>query len=340
MTGIGTALTALINGSMVLTGKLCGCAVHGVRLAWDAASTDPEATATRQAEADTAAQQKARKARRGNDQDDDQDDDLSEVTAPPVALVRRPALEALGVLGLGGALAAGALGAAWRLLSPAAGQWWARTESFHYLIITGAGLAWMVAAWMVAAPPAAEDVQDDVQDDVQGQEQDETDRGTELLWLVIRDLSDAEFAGRAGLHLDIVLDSAAAAGLIPDGTELGEFRAWVEAAGLPVADKVGYRIDGKPVTRVGMKLAAVTEALGMTPTALLQTRSEAPAGGAPAAPAQPVGEAPVAAPAGTPAEAPAGAPAPALSQLIPEGRRTLSKTPSPALSPGQAQAAR
>ncbi|MFJ7258226.1 hypothetical protein ACIQWV_38310 [Streptomyces sp. NPDC098085] len=346
MTGIGTALTALVNGSMVLTGKLCNCAVHGIRLAWDAASTDPEATATRQAKADTAARQKELKARRkkDDDQDDDVEDDLSEVTAPPVAPVRRPALEALGVLGLGGALAAGALGAAWRLLSPAAGQWWARTESYHYLIITGGGLVWMVAAWMVAAPSTAKHVEDYVQDVVQGQEQDdvqdETDRGTELLWHVIRDLSDAEFSKRAGVHLDVLLDSATAAGHVPAGTELAEFRAWVETCGLPTVDKLGMRIDGKPVTRVGLRVDAAATALGMTPTALLRAHSESTVGGAPTAPAQRVGETPVETPDSTPVQAPVAAPVSAVLRLIPGGRRAPADGPSPALSHEQAQGTR
>lgn len=357
MTGIGTALTALISGSMILTGKLCGCATHGVRLAWDAASADPDATAARQAKADAAARQKELKARQRMKKRDDQDDmdddaegDLSEVTAPPVAPVRRPALEALGVLALGGALAAGAIGAAWRLMSPAAGQWWAQTEPYRYLIITGAGLAWMVAAWMVAAPPTAEhDVQDDDVDieeveDVQDDVADETERGTELLWHVIRDLSDAEFSKRAGVHLDVLLDSATAAGLIPADTELAEFRAWVETCGLPTVDKLGMRIDGKPVTRVGLRIDAATTALGMTPTALLNGRPQTASGGAPATPAQPVGETPARTPAEAPAptltEAPAQALVPAVLRLIPGGRTGPAQPPSPTLSEERAQEAR
>ncbi|WP_327436133.1 hypothetical protein OG279_26200 [Streptomyces sp. NBC_01201] len=323
MTGIGTALTALIKGSMVLTGKLCGCITNTGRLAWDSASADPEATAARQVKADAAAQQKALKARGKNNQDDEED--LSEVTAPPVPTVRRPALEALGVFALGGALAVGALTAAWRLLSPAASQWWASAEPYHYLITTGIGLAWMVAAWMLAPPEGTADAADEVEehDEEHGLE-DEADRGTELLWHVVQALASAESAGRAGLHLDVILDSAAEAGLIPEDTELAVLRSWVEAAGLPTEDKVGYRIDGKPVTRAGFKIAAVTEALGMTPAALLQARPETPAGGAPTAPSQPVAEPPVEVPASTPAETPV----PAVLRLIPGGRQD-----SPAAAP-------
>ncbi|MFI5635066.1 hypothetical protein ACIA8E_38125 [Streptomyces sp. NPDC051664] len=348
MTGLGTALTALVNGSMVLTGKLCGCVAHAGRLAWDAASTDPEATATRQAKADCAAQQKELKARqeKRDDQDDGAEGDLSEVTAPPVAPVRRPALEALGVLALGGVLAVGALSAAWRLVSPAAGQWWAGMEPYHYLIITGAGLAWMAAAWMVAAPLTAKDDQD-VKDEWDDHDQDDVqedavdaaepeDRGTALLWHVLRALADAESAGRAGLHLDVVLDSATAAGLVPEDTEQPVFRGWVESCGLPTADKVGMRIGGKPVTRVGLRIDAATEALGMTPLALLRARAATPAGGAAGTPAQPVGETP----AGAPTGAPVGVPVPAALRLIPGGRLDPDQTPSPPLSQEKAGEAR
>ncbi|WP_228995088.1 hypothetical protein [Streptomyces sp. DH8] len=331
MSGLGTALTALIKGSMVLTGKLCGCVTTAGRLAWDSAATDPQATAARQAKADAAAQRQALKARKSDDQNDE--DDLPEVTAPPVAPVRRPALEALGVAALGGALGVGALHAAWRLLSPAAGQWWASVEPYQYLILTGAGLAWMVAAWMVAPPETAVDAADEPEErDDEPDQDDDADRGTALLWHVVRALASAESAGRAGLHLDAVLDSAAEAGLIPEDTELAVLRSWVEAAGLPTEDKVGYRIAGKPVTRAGFKIAAVTEALGMSPAALLQARPQHPLGGAPAVPAQPVEEAPVEAPASTPAETPV----PAVLRLIPGGRET---TPGPSpLAPTQSRA--
>ncbi|WSR53373.1 hypothetical protein OG279_37880 (plasmid) [Streptomyces sp. NBC_01201] len=201
------------------------------------------------------------------------------------------------------------------------------------VIVSVGGLAWMVAAWMLApSPDTADDA--DVDEDVeeQDEEQDEeveADRGAALLWHVVRAAADAESAGRAGLHLDTVLDSAAEAGLIPQGTELTEFRAWVESCGLPTADKVGMRIGGKPVTRVGMKLVAVTDALGMTPTALLQARPETPSVGAPA---QPVGQ--------TPAEAPAETPVPAVLRLIPGGIKDPSGTAPLTLSKERAQEAR
>ncbi|MFB9594037.1 hypothetical protein [Streptomyces racemochromogenes] len=327
MTGPGTALTALVNGSMVLAGRICGCLLHGARLAWDAASADPEATAKLQARADRAAKQKERKARaarRKKKTDDDQDDedtsdgeDLADVTAPPVALVRRSTLEALAILALGGALAAGAVSAAWRLMGPVAAEWWAALAPYRYLIATGGGLGWMAAAWMVAAPPAPpedddqEDWDDDVEDDQDEDVEEQVpapDPGTALLLHVIRDLSDAECSKRAGVHLDALLDSATAAGHIPSGTEQSAFRGWLEAAGLPTEDKVGMRIEGKPTTRAGVRIDAATRALGMSPTALLEARQKASLG----------------TPARVPAQAAPEAPAPAVLRLIPGGLLTPS----------------
>lgn len=353
MTGLGTALTALVNGSMILTGKLCGCAVHGVKLAWDAASTDIEATAKRQAKADRSAQQKARKARaadkrrrKGRDADEDDDDpevqdDIADITAAPVTPVRRPVLESLGVLALGGALAAGAVSAVWRLIGDSIGEGWGVLAPYRFLIVTAGGLAWMAAAWMVAAPPAPnpkdddlDDWDDEFEDDYDDQEDEDPehvdapvsapDRGMALLLDVIRDLSDAEYAKRAGVHVDVLLDSAIANGHVPAGTEQAEFRAWLEAAGLPVEDKLGMRIEGKPVTRVGVRIDAATRALGMTPTQLLEARQETL----------------LQTPARVPAQAAPQASAPALLRLIPGGLQTPSgPTPLPPSQEG-AQGAR
>ncbi|MEU4732932.1 hypothetical protein [Streptomyces sp. NPDC023588] len=353
MTGLGTALTALVNGSMILTGKLCGCVAHVGKLAWDAASADSEATAKRQATADRAAQQKERKRRaaekrrRKDSEDDDGDDeaedqgDLSEVKASPVDPVRRPVLEALGVLALGGALAVGAISAALRMVGPAAGELWADLAPYRYLIIMGGGLAWMAAAWMVAAPPAPAAEDDDLEDwddaeadyDDQDADAEENlapaqDQGMALLLHVIRDLSDAEYSKRAGVHLDVLLDSATSAGLLPQDTEQTEFRAWLEATGLPTEDKVGMRIEGKPVTRVGVRIDAATKALGMTPTALLQARQQTPA------------RTPAQAPARVPAQAAPAAPTPALLRLIPGGLLDPSSASPLASSQEGAQEAR
>ncbi|MFF8423371.1 hypothetical protein [Streptomyces sp. NPDC015680] len=348
--GDGAAITALISGSMVLAGRICRCAGGVLVWAWDLASTDSEATAAAQAKADKAARVKAAKAKAKADQesDDDQDEEEGEATAPPVAPVRRPVPESAGMLALGGMLAAGAAGTVAALITPYLGL----LAPWRPVIVSVGGLAWMVAAWMVAPPPTAkdsakgeEDSAEEAEDSAEGAETEEAeeeavDGGEELLRHVLRSLAAAESAGRAGLHLDVVLDSAAEAGLVPEGTEVSELRAWVGACGIPTDDKVGMRIGGKPVTRVGMRIARVTEALGMSPAALLRARSAAPAGGPAGTPARPVGEtpaettpeAPVGAPAETPDQTPAGVPVPAALRLIPGGRRAPSQTPSPTLS--------
>ncbi|MFD5064523.1 hypothetical protein [Streptomyces sp. NPDC058394] len=343
--GAGATITALISGSMVLAGKICGCAGHVLVWAWDQASTDTEATDAAQAKADKAAKAKGGRARNtdagassgdGSEPGDD-DPEQEEVTVPRVRPVRRPALESVGMLALAGMLVAGAAGTAGALIAPYLGL----LAPWRPVIISVGGVGWMVAAWMVAPPPKPTA---DATDNAQGEESEEAgerpetaeDRGTALLWHVLRALADAESAGRAGLHLDVVLDSATAAGLVPEDTEQPAFRGWVESCGLPTADKVGMRIGGKPVTRVGLRIDAATEALGMTPLALLRARAATPAGGAAATPAQPVGETP----ASTPDQAPAGVPVPAALRLIPGGRLDPDQTPSPPLSQEKAQEAR
>ncbi|WP_371681595.1 hypothetical protein [Streptomyces sp. NBC_01276] len=220
-------------------------------------------------------------------------------------------------------------------------------------VLTTAPAVWVVAA-LIAGQQGDQDPGAEGDDD-QEQPQEEAggaDRGTALLLHVVGALAEAEAAGRVGLHLDVVLASAVAAGLLAEGTEQGEFRTWVERAGLPTADKVGYRINGTPTTRVGLRLDAATEALGMSPAALLAARSQAPVqtrGETPVAaparvPVQAVGERPAEAPASTPAEAPApalpGTPVPAVLRLISGGLLDPDSTPSPALSQGRAQGAR
>ncbi|MES9804936.1 hypothetical protein [Streptomyces cinereoruber] len=300
--GGGSALTALVSGSMVLAGKLCSCVPAALGWAWHQASIDVEATAAAQAKADRAAAKKT-----GDDE---------EVRAPQVAPVRRPALETLGMLAFGGALAAGALGTVGALIWPYVQM----LAPWRGVIAAVGGLAWMAAAWMLAPPTApaveTEDEEDLAEDEEQEAPATETDRGMELLLHIVRDLSDAEAAKRAGVHLDVLLDSATAAGLVPEGTETPALRAWLEAAGLPTEDKLGMRIEGKPVTRVGVRIDAVTRVLGMSPTALLEARRH------------------------TPAPAPAEAPTPAVLTLIPGGLLGPSPAPPLAASPEPLRKAR
>ncbi|MFC8176542.1 hypothetical protein [Streptomyces sp. NPDC057325] len=299
--GGSSALTALVSGSMVLAGKLCGCVPAALGWAWAQASIDIEATAAAQAKADRAAAKKA---------------DDEEVRAPQVAPVRRPAMEALGMLALGGALAAGALGTIGAVVWPYVQM----LAPWRGVIAAVGGLAWMAAAWMLAPPPAPAAETEDEEDLDEDQEQEapatETDRGMDLLLHIVRDLSDAEASKRAGVHLDVLLDSATAAGLVPEGTETPVLRAWLEAAGIPVADKLGMRIEGKPVTRVGVRIDAVTGVLGMSPTALLEARRH------------------------TPAPAPAEAPTPAVLTLIPGGLLDPSPAPPLAAAPAPLREAR
>ncbi|MGW2672523.1 hypothetical protein ACWC5F_31310 [Streptomyces sp. NPDC001272] len=364
--GTGAALTALCSGSAVLAGRICGCLPVVARWAWEAASVDAAATATRQEQADRSAKARAKKVHQGRltaaeaGGEDPGDLDLDAVAAPPVEPVRKGALEALAILGFGGLVACGGAASVGRLM------WLSVQEHlapYGMWVCIAGGLAWMTAAWMLAPVPApAEDggqEQDDVQVAQDGAEEPEDvaaepagpDRGTALLLHVLTGLSDAESSKRAGVHLDVLLTSAVARGLLAEGTEQADFRAWVESTGLPTVDKLGMRIEGRPVTRVGLRVDAATEALGMTPTALLRARSEArgrPLGEtpveAPRAPAPAVGEGPaeVAAttPAQVPAEAPVPAPAPAALRLILGGGQDPERTPSPALAHGPIQEAR
>lgn len=335
------ALPDLVSGSWVLAGMGCGCVGRVLRWAWDQASDDPAAAAQ------LAAYAKRAQAVEGVEGEEERAAALAALGAAPSG--RRPALEALAYLALGGMLAAGGIATLAALVTPHL----AALAEWRLGILVAAGIGWSVAAWSVAPPPPAPKTPadteladgDDVdQDDAADDQDTEEARGTALLWHLVAALSGAESAGRAGLHLDVVLDSAIEAGLLPATTEQAEWRTWVESCGIPVEDKVGYRIAGKPTTRVGVRIDAATTALGMTPTALLAARFQHPAGEGPTAPARPVGETPATTTAQTPAGAapttPASTPVPAALRLIPGGRPHPDQTPSPPLSRGSAPGAR
>lgn len=339
----------LFTGSWALAGLGCGCVGRVLRWAWDQASDDPAAAAQ------LAAYTKRAKAVEGVE-GEERAAALAALGAAPSG--RRPALEALAYLALGGMLAAGALATLAALIAPHL----AALAPYKPYLLAAGGLGWAAAAWTAAPPPRprgwwrkkttdaavvdAPAVVDDVgQEDAEdGQEDAEEARGTALLCHVITALSDAETVGRAGVHLDVVLGSAIVAGLLPADTELPAFRAWVEACGLPTVDKLGMRIEGKPVTRVGLRVDGATGVLGATPTAWLEARSQGLAGGGSTTPARPVGEAPATTPAQPPAEpgptTPAGTPVPAALRLIPGGRQHPDQTPSPTVSQGSAQETR
>lgn len=344
------AIPDLVSGSWVLAGMGCRCVARAVRWAWEQASADPEAAAALAAHTKrAAATEKAVEKAREEGEEEKAVAALEALGAAPSG--RRPVLEALAYLALGGMLAAGALATLAALAAPHL----AVLADWRPMILTAGGLGWSIAAWAVAPPPKPKEQKADADVVVQEEPEEEAAegdpeeaRGTALLWHVITALSDAESTGRAGVHLDVVMDSAIAAGLIPTDTELPVLRSWVEAAGLPAVDKLGMRIEGKPVTRVGLRVDGAAGVLGMTPTALLTARSQTPAGGGPATPARQVGERPAETGSGTPSSAPAQAssggpsesPVPAVLRLLPGGRQHPAQTPSPTASQGSAQEAR
>ncbi|MGW2177701.1 hypothetical protein ACWCXX_06295 [Streptomyces sp. NPDC001732] len=113
------------------------------------------------------------------------------------------------------------------------------------------------------------------------------DQGEALLRHVVQAMADTEATRHTGLHLDVILASALLGGLVPRDTEVPELKQWVEACGLPVETKFGRRVEGKSVTRPGLRVDAVTKALGRSPAAWLQARSEAPAEGPTSTPVRP-----------------------------------------------------
>lgn len=351
MQGSSRVLSSLLRGSVVLTGRICRClprlAVLGPAV-WAMACRDAQATDEKQQRAFDAALAAARKANQADPEPGD---------IPRVVPVRRPRGEALGFLAAGAVVGFGAVGtvfsaAAPRLLAVV-------PDGIGPYVFAAAAVAWTAAALALAPPfsrSADEEPEDEDQDkraDEQevGGEQSEERRGTELLLHVLVALSDAEYTKRTGVHLDAVLASAVARGLLDAGTELSDFRAWVESTGLPTVDKLGMRIAGTPTTRVGVRVDAATAALGMTPTALLEAHSHALIQALGKAPAT-AGPGPAQVPAaaveeelaevadGTPAEAPVSTLVPAVLRLIPGGLLDPVQTPSPAPSQGQGQEAR
>ncbi|MGW7712162.1 hypothetical protein [Streptomyces sp. NPDC054771] len=101
-------------------------------------------------------------------------------------------------------------------------------------------------------------------------------RGEALLRHIVQAVADTEATGHTGIHLDAILPSAIRGGLASEGTEAADLRRWVEGCGLPVEPKFGRRVGGKPITRPGLRVDAVTKALGMPPAAWLQTFTGGP----------------------------------------------------------------
>lgn len=306
------AMTALVSGSVILTGRLCGCVGAALSRAWDLASVDADATAAVQAKADqraTAKARKAAKAKRAEDDEGDVDQEEPAVSAPPVRPVRRPAVEALGMLGIGGGLVAGAVATVWPLVAPHL----AVLAAWRGVIASAVTLAWMAAAWMVAPAPTAAPVEEDVE------EVEEAASPADLLARhVLEQLAELESAGRRGVHVTALISSAEEAGLLaPGAMDKTRMRAWLPASGIPVTKsvKVAGAVD------FGLSVAHVTAALGMSPGEALrrlsgeapETSVEAPSGEAPEPPAE------------APVEGAPEAPAPAPVEALPPARLALVK---------------
>lgn len=336
------------RGSLVMASCACRCVGRGFALAWRTASVDSAVVQEKKDRIRAARVKAAEKAEKAG-KESPMPDPAAPIKLDP-ELGKRGFLAALGSVVLGGGLAVVVVGTVGSVLWPLLPD----LTPWRPLIFGGGFVIWSAAAIMLAPPPAPKDDhegdlagekrEDGDQEDAEDQEQAPVpDPGKALLWHVVTALSDAEFSKRAGVHLDVVMASATAAGLLPQDTELSVFRKWVESCGLPTEDKLGMRIEGKPTTRVGLRVDAATTALGMPPTALMEARFQAfvQAPGEPPAeavrvPSQAVGETPAAAATTTPAEAPV----PAVLRLIPGGLLGPSAAPSPALSQGGVQGGR
>ncbi|MEU6221859.1 hypothetical protein ABZ845_30830 [Streptomyces sp. NPDC047022] len=270
--GSGSALVALWSGSMILGSKLCRCAGAAGRWAWEQARTD---TTT-------------------------QDD------AGEEAVRRRPVLEALGMLALSGALAAGALGTLAALALP----YLRALAPWRGAAVAVGTLAWMVAAWMVA-PAAADDAAEDGAGDAL-MDDDAAPAPADVLGRhVVASLAELEAEGRSGIHVTALIASAEAAGILaPGSTDKATMRAWLTESGFPVTKsvKVAGSVD------YGLRVDRLREAIGAPPgTTLAQL-----IGGGPEDPAS----GPVPAPAGAALPAAAGPLSGRLLSLVkplPEG---------------------
>ncbi|MGA4860990.1 hypothetical protein ACPCAB_30710 [Streptomyces koyangensis] len=304
-------MTALVSGSVVLTRRLCGCVGTALSWVWDLASVDGEATAAEQHGADMRATAKAVKsakaaAKKAAEDGDDQAE-ARPVSAPPVRPVRRPAVEALGMLGIGGGLVAGAVATVWPLVAPHL----AALAAWRGVIAAGITVAWMAAAWMVAPAPTTAPVEE-VEEEVE-----EAASPADLLARhVLEQLAELEAAGRRGVHVTALISSAEEAGLLaPGAMDKTRMRAWLPASGIPVTKSVKVRGD----VDYGLSIAHVTAALGMSPGEALRRLS----GEAPATPVEaPSGEAPEP-PAEAPVEGAPEAPAPAPVEALPPARLAL-----------------
>ncbi|MDR3083993.1 MAG: hypothetical protein LBV60_24270, partial [Streptomyces sp.] len=225
---------------------------------------------------------------------------------------------------------------------------------YKSLILTVGGVAWAVAAWMLAPPPALVDADED---EVDGPEVDaatadidedqaereapvdpepapapQRTRGELLAQHVLEVLADTEAKGGSGVHVVALLASAESAGLLAPGvTDKAALRQWLDASQIPVTKsvKVGGKVD------YGVRVERVAEALGMPPREALARLL----GGGPKAPAENPVQAPAPAHAETPHTVPLPASAGAADGAAQSGRLALVKTLPEGAAQGSAQGA-
>ncbi|MFZ3500675.1 hypothetical protein ACODT5_46960 [Streptomyces sp. 5.8] len=382
--GIGPTLTALVSGSMILGGKICRCLPIAASWAWDMAAQDPAATAEKQEEADKAAKKKvearlkARRARRrkkaaaGEEPEEDEDEehlDPETATAPPVAPVIRGRGDTAGILGIGAAIGAGGLYAAWMLVGEAAVTALAPQQP---LILTAGGLAWVAAALMLAPPlPVAkveedqgddpdeefedEDLEDDadrddIEEDLDDDVEDDADTartylspGQKLQRHILARLAqlEDEYGGKGGLHVVSLIASAEAAGLLsPGAMTKKDMRDWLEASKVPVAKSTRQPKGVPPLgseVDYGVKVEELAGVLGSSVSVAFRNMYPTTVETPPPAPVQTPAQTPVEAPVRAPAEAPSGVPGGVVAGGVPGPRLRLVQPLSPDPSQGSTQ---
>ncbi|MFE2230930.1 hypothetical protein [Streptomyces kronopolitis] len=223
---------------------------------------------------------------------------------------------------LGGVLAAGALGTVSALVWP----YVQLLAPWRGVLVTVGGLAWMVAAWMVAPSPAPVEDGDQEQTDSDVATAKKETAADALARHVLACLAELDEHGKPGLHVSALITSAEADGLLaPGAMDKTAMRAWLDASGFPVTKSV--KVQGS--VDYGLRVDRVSEALGMPPAQALEHLS----GEGSSTPAHTAEQAP----AETRVEAPVGTPASGAEPGVLEPRLTLVKPLPDAVAQESAQ---
>ncbi len=294
--GTGVALKALVSGSMVLSGRICGCIGRALAWSWDHASADIEATREAQAKADKTTNSKNRRSKKNPQSDEDSDDkEAGPGISRPVKTIRRPVQESIAMLAFGAVLVAGGIATVGAVIWP----YMQALSPWRGLIAAGGGIAWMVAAWMVAPPlqHVHESVDED-EDDQPGDEEpwdeemddDEDDvdaesisPGNALTRHVLTQMSWLEktHGHTGGLHVVSLIASAEREGILaPDSMSKKSMREWLKDSSFPVAKSTrqpkGVPVLGSEVD-YGVKTQELSAVLGGSATQVLTRLYGAPA---------------------------------------------------------------